>query len=158
MSKEHLCVGKNCSFSQMFPLHAVACSVLIFKHSDHCSGQFVFVHQAEQKCFTCDSRLPYDRYSNPTSHRIENIITNFDLERKLKWWQSENGKFKVNSKLSETGKHARTERCSTLNVGINTLATRMFWFRCSNVFGFDTWALHLGSSWSVWEKRWWTQY
>uniref|UniRef100_A0A3B4VQS4 Laminin N-terminal domain-containing protein n=1 Tax=Seriola dumerili TaxID=41447 RepID=A0A3B4VQS4_SERDU len=43
-----------------------------------------------QKCFTCDSRLPYDRYSNPNSHRIENIITTFDPERKMKWWQSEN--------------------------------------------------------------------
>ncbi|XP_023255175.1 laminin subunit beta-4-like [Seriola lalandi dorsalis] len=52
-----------------------------------------------QKCFTCDSRLPYDRYSNPNSHRIENIITTFDPERKMKWWQSENGVHQVSIRL-----------------------------------------------------------
>lgn len=53
----------------------------------------VLIRQEEQKCFTCDSQLPYDRYSNPSSHQIENIITTFEPERKLKWWQSENGQF-----------------------------------------------------------------
>uniref|UniRef100_A0A671XN02 Laminin, beta 4 n=1 Tax=Sparus aurata TaxID=8175 RepID=A0A671XN02_SPAAU len=53
----------------------------------------------EQKCFTCDSRLPYNRYSNPNSHHIENVITTFDPERKMKWWQSENGVHHVSIRL-----------------------------------------------------------
>ncbi|XP_035280923.1 laminin subunit beta-4 [Anguilla anguilla] len=53
----------------------------------------------EQKCFICDSRQPYNRYNNPNSHQIENIITTFDPERKMKWWQSENGVHQVSIKL-----------------------------------------------------------
>uniref|UniRef100_A0A672YMI7 Laminin subunit beta-1 n=1 Tax=Sphaeramia orbicularis TaxID=375764 RepID=A0A672YMI7_9TELE len=53
----------------------------------------------EQKCFTCDSRQPFDRYSNTNSHRIENIIATFEPERKLKWWQSENGVHEVSIRL-----------------------------------------------------------
>uniref|UniRef100_A0A665UDI7 Laminin subunit beta-1 n=1 Tax=Echeneis naucrates TaxID=173247 RepID=A0A665UDI7_ECHNA len=52
-----------------------------------------------QKCFICDSRLPYDRYSNTNSHRISNIITTFDPDRKMKWWQSENGVHQVSIRL-----------------------------------------------------------
>uniref|UniRef100_A0AAQ4RAZ0 Laminin, beta 2-like n=1 Tax=Gasterosteus aculeatus aculeatus TaxID=481459 RepID=A0AAQ4RAZ0_GASAC len=52
-----------------------------------------------EKCFTCDSRLPYDRYGNTHSHRIENVITTFDPERKTKWWQSENGVHEVSIRL-----------------------------------------------------------
>ncbi|XP_039988567.1 laminin subunit beta-4 [Xiphias gladius] len=55
--------------------------------------------EEEQKCFTCDSRLPYNHYSNPNSHRIDNIITTFDPERKMKWWQSENGIHQVSVQL-----------------------------------------------------------
>uniref|UniRef100_A0A671XUL7 Laminin, beta 4 n=1 Tax=Sparus aurata TaxID=8175 RepID=A0A671XUL7_SPAAU len=55
--------------------------------------------EEEQKCFTCDSRLPYNRYSNPNSHHIENVITTFDPERKMKWWQSENGVHHVSIRL-----------------------------------------------------------
>ncbi|XP_044050213.1 laminin subunit beta-4 [Siniperca chuatsi] len=55
--------------------------------------------EEEQKCFTCDSRLPYNRYHNPNSHRIENVITTFDSERKMKWWQSENGVHQVSLRL-----------------------------------------------------------
>ncbi|XP_065813008.1 laminin subunit beta-4 [Labrus bergylta] len=55
--------------------------------------------EEEQKCFTCDSRLTYNRHSNPNSHRIENVITTFDPERKLKWWQSENGIHQVSIRL-----------------------------------------------------------
>ncbi|XP_017281846.1 laminin subunit beta-4 [Kryptolebias marmoratus] len=55
--------------------------------------------EGEQKCFICDSRLPYNHYSNPNSHRIENIITTFDPERKTKWWQSENGVHHVSIQL-----------------------------------------------------------
>uniref|UniRef100_A0A8C1IFF7 Laminin, beta 2 (laminin S) n=1 Tax=Cyprinus carpio TaxID=7962 RepID=A0A8C1IFF7_CYPCA len=51
--------------------------------------------QEEKKCFHCDSRRPYDPYSNPTSHRIENVITTFKPHRKKSWWQSENGKSDV---------------------------------------------------------------
>uniref|UniRef100_A0A8C6S5C5 Laminin subunit beta 4 n=1 Tax=Neogobius melanostomus TaxID=47308 RepID=A0A8C6S5C5_9GOBI len=47
--------------------------------------------EEEQKCFSCDSRLPFDPQSNPSSHRIENVITTFEPERKMKWWQSVNG-------------------------------------------------------------------
>ncbi|XP_058502469.1 laminin subunit beta-4 isoform X2 [Solea solea] len=52
-----------------------------------------------QKCFTCDSRLPYDRYNNQNSHRIKNVITTFDPERKMQWWQSENGVHHVSIQL-----------------------------------------------------------
>uniref|UniRef100_A0A672YMJ9 Laminin subunit beta-4-like n=1 Tax=Sphaeramia orbicularis TaxID=375764 RepID=A0A672YMJ9_9TELE len=55
--------------------------------------------EEEQKCFTCDSRQPFDRYSNTNSHRIENIIATFEPERKLKWWQSENGVHEVSIRL-----------------------------------------------------------
>ncbi|XP_016138633.1 laminin subunit beta-2-like [Sinocyclocheilus grahami] len=51
--------------------------------------------QEEKKCFHCDSRRPYDPYSNPVSHRIENVITTFKPHRKKSWWQSENGKSDV---------------------------------------------------------------
>ncbi|XP_039664896.1 laminin subunit beta-4 [Perca fluviatilis] len=55
--------------------------------------------EEERKCFTCDSRLPFNLYSNPNSHRIENVITTFDPERRMKWWQSENGVHKVSIQL-----------------------------------------------------------
>ncbi|KAK6317946.1 hypothetical protein J4Q44_G00112370 [Coregonus suidteri] len=45
----------------------------------------------EQKCFTCDSRQTYNLYNNQDSHQIENVITTFGTERKMKWWQSHNG-------------------------------------------------------------------
>ncbi|XP_067090683.1 laminin subunit beta-4 [Osmerus mordax] len=45
----------------------------------------------EQKCFTCDSRQPYSLVTNPSSHQIENVITTFEPQRRMKWWQSENG-------------------------------------------------------------------
>uniref|UniRef100_A0A8D0HUR2 Laminin subunit beta 4 n=1 Tax=Sphenodon punctatus TaxID=8508 RepID=A0A8D0HUR2_SPHPU len=45
----------------------------------------------EQKCFTCDSRYPYNPYTQPNSHPVENVITTFKPDRKKKWWQSENG-------------------------------------------------------------------
>ncbi|XP_060770777.1 laminin subunit beta-4 isoform X2 [Neoarius graeffei] len=53
----------------------------------------------EQKCFTCDSRSPYNRDNNPNSHQIENIITTFEPEHKMKWWQSENGVHQVSIQL-----------------------------------------------------------
>uniref|UniRef100_A0A8D0A0R4 Laminin, beta 4 n=1 Tax=Sander lucioperca TaxID=283035 RepID=A0A8D0A0R4_SANLU len=55
--------------------------------------------EEERKCFTCDSQLPYNRYSNPNSHRIENVIMTFDPKRKMKWWQSENGVHEVSVQL-----------------------------------------------------------
>ncbi|XP_055663553.1 laminin subunit beta-4 [Falco peregrinus] len=47
--------------------------------------------EAEQKCFLCDSRYPYNPYTQHNSHMVENIITTFEPDRKKKWWQSENG-------------------------------------------------------------------
>uniref|UniRef100_UPI003AAF4A91 laminin subunit beta-4 n=1 Tax=Centroberyx gerrardi TaxID=166262 RepID=UPI003AAF4A91 len=56
--------------------------------------------EEEQKCFTCDSRLPYNRYNNPDSHRIDNVITTFDPEHKMRWWQSQNGVHQVSIQLN----------------------------------------------------------
>lgn len=53
----------------------------------------------ERKCFTCDSRSPYNPYQNPNSHRIEHVITTFQPERNKRWWQSENGVHEVNIQL-----------------------------------------------------------
>uniref|UniRef100_A0A4W5Q591 Laminin subunit beta-1 n=1 Tax=Hucho hucho TaxID=62062 RepID=A0A4W5Q591_9TELE len=53
----------------------------------------------EQKCFNCDSRQPYNPYNNQDSHQIENVITTFGPERKMKWWQSENGVHQVSIRL-----------------------------------------------------------
>uniref|UniRef100_A0A8C5NPK3 Laminin subunit beta 4 n=1 Tax=Junco hyemalis TaxID=40217 RepID=A0A8C5NPK3_JUNHY len=47
--------------------------------------------EAEEKCFLCDSRYPYNPYTQHNSHTVENVITAFEPERKKKWWQSENG-------------------------------------------------------------------
>nr|XP_009910939.1 PREDICTED: laminin subunit beta-4 [Haliaeetus albicilla] len=47
--------------------------------------------EAEQKCFLCDSRYPYNPYTQHNSHMVENVITTFEPDRKKKWWQSENG-------------------------------------------------------------------
>ncbi|XP_010226574.1 PREDICTED: laminin subunit beta-4 [Tinamus guttatus] len=47
--------------------------------------------EADQKCFLCDSRHPYNSYTQHNSHMIENVITTFEPDRKKKWWQSENG-------------------------------------------------------------------
>uniref|UniRef100_A0A3B3T2G9 Laminin, beta 4 n=1 Tax=Paramormyrops kingsleyae TaxID=1676925 RepID=A0A3B3T2G9_9TELE len=44
----------------------------------------------EQKCFICDSRHLYNHFNNRKSHRIENVITTFEPQRKTRWWQSEN--------------------------------------------------------------------
>ncbi|KAI7811799.1 laminin subunit beta-4 precursor [Triplophysa rosa] len=52
-----------------------------------------------QKCFICDSRSPYSPYQNPNSHHIENVITTFEPERKLRWWQAENGVHEVSIQL-----------------------------------------------------------
>ncbi|XP_067860924.1 laminin subunit beta-4 [Heptranchias perlo] len=55
--------------------------------------------QDEQKCFTCDSRLPYNPISSTYSHHIENVITAFEPDRKKKWWQSTNGVHRVSVQL-----------------------------------------------------------
>uniref|UniRef100_A0A8D2MAP1 Laminin subunit beta 4 n=1 Tax=Zonotrichia albicollis TaxID=44394 RepID=A0A8D2MAP1_ZONAL len=47
--------------------------------------------EAEEKCFLCDSRYPYNPYTQHNSHMVENVITAFEPDRKKKWWQSENG-------------------------------------------------------------------
>ncbi|XP_058153148.1 laminin subunit beta-4 [Dasypus novemcinctus] len=55
--------------------------------------------EGEQKCFVCDSRFPYDPYTQPNSHTIENVITSFEPAREKKWWQSENGLDHVSIRL-----------------------------------------------------------
>ncbi|KAM9216772.1 LOW QUALITY PROTEIN: laminin subunit beta-4 [Dugong dugon] len=55
--------------------------------------------EEEQKCFICDSRFPYDPYTQPNSHTIENVITSFEPDREKKWWQSENGLDHVSIRL-----------------------------------------------------------
>ncbi|XP_032852155.2 laminin subunit beta-4 isoform X2 [Tyto alba] len=55
--------------------------------------------EAEQKCFLCDSRYPYNPYTQHNSHMIENVITTFEPDRKKKWWQSENGVDHVSIRL-----------------------------------------------------------
>uniref|UniRef100_A0A8C3TC08 Laminin subunit beta 4 n=1 Tax=Chelydra serpentina TaxID=8475 RepID=A0A8C3TC08_CHESE len=55
--------------------------------------------EGEQKCFLCDSRYPYNPYTHPNSHPIENVITTFEPDRKKKWWQSENGLDHVSIRL-----------------------------------------------------------
>ncbi|XP_041578157.1 laminin subunit beta-4 [Vulpes lagopus] len=55
--------------------------------------------EGEQKCFVCDSRFPYDPYTQSRSHTIENVITSFEPEREKKWWQSENGVDHVSIRL-----------------------------------------------------------
>ncbi|XP_078090835.1 laminin subunit beta-4 [Mustelus asterias] len=55
--------------------------------------------QDEQKCFICDSRLPYNQISSTDSHLIENVITSFEPDRKRKWWQSKNGVHRVSIQL-----------------------------------------------------------
>jgi len=42
------------------------------------------------KCFVCDSRQPYSA-ANKMSHRIENIVSTFKKDWKLRWWQAQNG-------------------------------------------------------------------
>ncbi|KAM6202282.1 laminin subunit beta-4 [Rhynchocyon petersi] len=54
--------------------------------------------EREQKCFVCDSRFPYDPYTQPNSHTIENVIASFEPYRE-KWWQSENGRDHVSIRL-----------------------------------------------------------
>ncbi|XP_008050704.1 laminin subunit beta-4 [Carlito syrichta] len=55
--------------------------------------------EGEQKCFICDSRFPYDPYTQPHSHTIENVIAGFEPDREKKWWQSENGLDHVSIRL-----------------------------------------------------------
>uniref|UniRef100_A0A8C5FLL0 Laminin, beta 2 (laminin S) n=1 Tax=Gadus morhua TaxID=8049 RepID=A0A8C5FLL0_GADMO len=51
--------------------------------------------QDDKKCFSCDSRRPFDPVYNTISHRIDNVVTTFKPHRKKSWWQSKNGKSDV---------------------------------------------------------------
>ncbi|XP_055365504.1 laminin subunit beta-4 isoform X2 [Betta splendens] len=62
---------------------------------NYCTGYL----EEEQKCFTCSSQMPFNRHKNLNSHRIENVITTFDPDRQLQWWQSENGIDQVSIQL-----------------------------------------------------------
>ncbi|XP_077998074.1 laminin subunit beta-1-like [Glandiceps talaboti] len=52
-----------------------------------------------KKCFYCDSRSAYKKDQNEFSHRIQNVITSFDVDRKKTWWQSQNGQEDVHVQL-----------------------------------------------------------
>jgi hypothetical protein len=54
----------------------------------------------EMKCFTCDSRLPWQPGEpHKHSHRIENVVSEHYEDRTLNWWQSENGFQNVSIRL-----------------------------------------------------------
>ncbi|XP_033744359.1 laminin subunit beta-2-like [Pecten maximus] len=46
--------------------------------------------EEEEKCFSCDSRTPWSLQNNQ-SHKIENVVSSFIRDRKVRWWQAENG-------------------------------------------------------------------
>ncbi|XP_053338679.1 laminin subunit beta-1 [Clarias gariepinus] len=56
--------------------------------------------QQSDKCFTCDSRRPYDSYRHRSSHRVENVIYLRDSTGALTWWQSINGEESVSIRLN----------------------------------------------------------
>ncbi|KAI5612331.1 laminin subunit beta-1 isoform X2 [Silurus asotus] len=56
--------------------------------------------QQSDKCFTCDSRRPYDSNHHRTSHRVENVIYLKDSNENLTWWQSVNGEESVSIRLN----------------------------------------------------------
>ncbi|NP_001123798.1 uncharacterized protein LOC100170549 [Xenopus tropicalis] len=51
--------------------------------------------QDSEKCFACDSRVPYQK----ESHRIENVIYLTEEDEEKTWWQSENGVESVSIRL-----------------------------------------------------------
>ncbi|OCT85875.1 laminin subunit beta-4 [Xenopus laevis] len=51
--------------------------------------------QDSEKCFLCDSRVPYQK----ESHQIENVIYLMEEDEEKTWWQSENGKESVSIRL-----------------------------------------------------------
>lgn len=44
----------------------------------------------KNKCFVCDSSTPYGLHARD-SHRVENIVSTFKKDWRLRWWQAENG-------------------------------------------------------------------
>uniref|UniRef100_A0A672SL20 Laminin subunit beta-2-like n=1 Tax=Sinocyclocheilus grahami TaxID=75366 RepID=A0A672SL20_SINGR len=52
------------------------------------------------KCFKCDSQMPYDAYHHDNSHRVENVIYHRDSRGELTWWQSVNGEENVSIRLN----------------------------------------------------------
>ncbi|XP_078794464.1 laminin subunit beta-4 isoform X3 [Oryzias latipes] len=55
--------------------------------------------QEAQNCYMCDSQLLYNYHTNQNSHRIENVITSSDPDKKMAWWQSQNGVHHVSIQL-----------------------------------------------------------
>uniref|UniRef100_A0AC35UH10 Laminin subunit beta-1 n=1 Tax=Rhabditophanes sp. KR3021 TaxID=114890 RepID=A0AC35UH10_9BILA len=55
----------------------------------------------DSSCYYCDSTKPWKPYPDSArlSHRIENIVTENQLDRNRKWWQSENGVQNVSIRL-----------------------------------------------------------
>ncbi|XP_012991876.3 laminin subunit beta-2 [Esox lucius] len=56
--------------------------------------------QDSDKCFSCDSRQPYNPYYHRHSHRVENVIQLKDRNEDFTWWQSVNGEEGVSIKLN----------------------------------------------------------
>uniref|UniRef100_A0AAY5KX69 Laminin, beta 2-like n=1 Tax=Esox lucius TaxID=8010 RepID=A0AAY5KX69_ESOLU len=56
--------------------------------------------QDSDKCFSCDSRQPYNPYYHRHSHRVENVIQLKDRNEDFTWWQSVNGVCGVSIKLN----------------------------------------------------------
>ncbi|XP_046869736.1 LOW QUALITY PROTEIN: laminin subunit beta-2 [Hypomesus transpacificus] len=56
--------------------------------------------QESDKCFQCDSRLPYHPSGHRVSHRVDNTISLKDGLGHLTWWQSANGEEDVSIRLN----------------------------------------------------------
>ncbi|XP_072569193.1 laminin subunit beta-1 isoform X1 [Paramormyrops kingsleyae] len=67
----------------------------------HVPEQYCIVsHLLEKdKCFSCNSKSPYDPIRNKYSHRVENVIYLKDRNGNLNWWQSVNGEENVTLRL-----------------------------------------------------------
>ncbi|KFD63486.1 hypothetical protein M514_06434 [Trichuris suis] len=67
---------------------------------DHPDRYCIVSHlEDKKKCFMCDSRRPWARYTSERSHRIENVVSDRFEMRAKRWWQSRNGLQNVSIRL-----------------------------------------------------------